>query len=149
MTRMMQGTCDFGTAHGLRQRLGLTEMGGKTGTTNDNSDLWFMGYTPQLLAGAWVGCDERFIHLEDRSADGGHIARPIWEYFFAKALADKSLGLDRNARFIKPDSLSSNLQYDYNNQLDKSLPPGAEGADQGNGDANQYIDTTKSKPNQY
>jgi penicillin-binding protein 1A len=119
-------------------------MGGKTGTTNDNSDLWFMGYTPQLLAGAWVGCDERFIHLDDRSSDGGHIARPIWEFFFSKALADKSLGLDRNARFVKPDSLSSNLQYDYNNQLDKAPPAGAQGDDQGNGDANQYIDTTKA-----
>jgi penicillin-binding protein 1A len=149
MTRMMQGTTDFGTAAGLRARLGLAEMGGKTGTTNDNSDLWFMGYTPQLLAGAWVGCDERFIHLDDRSSDGGHIARPIWEFFFAKALADKSLGLDRNARFVKPDSLSSNLQYDYNSQLGKAPPAGAQGDDQGNGDANQYIDTAKAKPNPY
>src|SRR6201999_2042950 len=114
MTRMMQGPVDFGTAAGLRQRLGLTEMGGKTGTTNDNSDCWFMGYTPQLLAGAWVGCDERFIHLDGISADGGHIARPIWEYFFAKTLADKSLGFDKSARFVKPDSLNANLQYDYN-----------------------------------
>ncbi|HEV3324536.1 MAG TPA: transglycosylase domain-containing protein [Puia sp.] len=148
MTRMMQGTCDFGTAHGLRQRLGLAEMGGKTGTTNDNSDCWFMGYTPQLLAGAWVGCDERFIHLDGGSADGGHIARPIWEYFFSKALADKSLGLDRSARFTKPDSLNSNLQYDYN-QVEKALPPGAEGTDQGNGGASQYIDTSKVKSNPY
>jgi penicillin-binding protein 1A len=148
MTRMMQGTCDFGTAHGLRQRLGLAEMGGKTGTTNDNSDCWFMGYTPQLLAGAWVGCDERFIHLDGGSADGGHIARPIWEYFFSKALADKSLGLDRSARFTKPDSLNSNLQYDYN-QVEKALPPGAEGTDQGNGGASQYIDTAKVKSNPY
>lgn len=148
MTRMMQGTCDFGTAHGLRERLGLAEMGGKTGTTNDNSDCWFMGYTPQLLAGGWVGCDERFIHLDGGSADGGHIARPIWEYFFSKALADKSLGLDRGARFTKPDSLNSNLQYDYN-QVEKAPPPGAEGTDQGNGGASQYIDTSKAKSNQY
>ncbi|HXD76953.1 MAG TPA: transglycosylase domain-containing protein [Puia sp.] len=149
MTRMMQGTCDFGTAHGLRQRLGLAEMGGKTGTTNDNSDCWFMGYTPQLLAGTWVGCDERFIHLDGGSADGGHIARPIWENFFSRALADKSLGLDRNARFAKPDSLNGNLQYDYNAQYQKTPPAGAAGTDLGNGDAYQYLDTTKQKSNNY
>ena len=145
MTRMMQGTVDFGTAAGLRGRLGLAEMGGKTGTTNDNSDCWFMGYTPQLLAGAWVGCDERFVHLDGISADGGHIARPIWEYFLARTMSDKSLGYDKNARFVKPDSLNANLQYDYNSQLDKAPPPGAQGADLGNGGQYQYIDTTKNK----
>ena len=151
MTRMMQGTTDFGTAQGLRQRLGLAEMGGKTGTTNDNADTWFLGYTPQLLAGAWVGCDDRFIQLEGQSSDGGHIARPIWENFFRLALADRSLGLDKNARFAKPDSLNASLQYDYNNQYEKAPPPGAEGVDQGNGSAEQYADTTKAKPsgNQY
>lgn len=148
MTRMMQGTCDFGTAAGLRQRLGLAQMGGKTGTTNDNADTWFMGYTPQLLAGAWVGCDDRFIQLEGRSSDGGHIARPIWENFFRLALADKSLGLNRGTLFAQPDSLNAALQYDYNNQYEKAPPPGAEGADQGNG--NQYFDSTKTKQsNQY
>jgi len=148
MTRMMQGTCDFGTAAGLRQRLGLAQMGGKTGTTNDNADTWFMGYTPQLLAGAWVGCDDRFIQLEGRSSDGGHIARPIWENFFRLALADKSLGLNRGSLFAQPDSLNAALQYDYNNQYEKAPPPGAEGADQGNG--NQYFDSTKTKQsNQY
>jgi penicillin-binding protein 1A len=109
-----------------------------------------MGYTPQLLAGAWVGCDDRFIRMESRSADGGHVARPIWEYFFEKALADKSLGLDKNARFPKPDSLRTGEQYDYNNQYQKAPPPGAEGADQGNGNANQYLDTAgKARSNPY
>ena len=145
MTRMMQGPVDFGTAAGLRNRLGISEMGGKTGTTNDNSDTWFMGYTPQLLAGCWIGCDDRFIRLEGQSSDGGHIARPIWENFFRLALADKSLGLDKTARFIKPDSLSTGLQYDYDRQYEKAPPPGAEGADQGNGNAYDYADTSRSK----
>ena len=61
MARMMQGTVDKGTARGLRSRVGADEMGGKTGTTNDNADAWFMGYTPQLLAGSWVGFDDRFM----------------------------------------------------------------------------------------
>src|SRR6201999_1096754 len=128
MTRMMQGPVDFGTAAGLRERLGLTEMGGKTGTTNDNSDCWFIGYTPQLLAGGWVGCDDRFIRLESRSADGGHVTRPIWETFFGKALADKSLGLRRDLRFNKPDSLNTIPLLDY--QKFPKINPDAEGVDQ-------------------
>ncbi len=117
MARMMQGPVDFGTAKGLRERLGLAEMGGKTGTTNDNSDTWFMGYTPQLLAGGWVGCDDRFIHLDSRQADGGHVARPIWEAFFQKALADKSLGLNKEARFAKPDNLKAGESFDEKTAL--------------------------------
>jgi penicillin-binding protein 1A len=143
MTRMMQGPVDYGTAAGLRQRLGLAEMGGKTGTTNDNSDFWFMGYTPQLMAGVWVGCDDRFIHLEDRQNDGGHVARPIWEYFFNKILADNTLGLSRQAIFVKPDSLKPGVNYDY--KVEKSASPGAQGADQGNGNANEYLDTATPK----
>jgi penicillin-binding protein 1A len=149
MARMMQGTVDFGTAAGLRQHLGIAEMGGKTGTTNDNSDCWFMGYTPQLMAGVWVGCDERFIHLESRSSDGGHVARPVWEYFFDKVLADKTLGLDRSARFVKPDSLRAGENFDYS-KLEKIAVPGAQGDNQGNGNAGQYIDTSaKARTNQY
>jgi penicillin-binding protein 1A len=147
MVRMLQGPVDFGTAKGLRERLGLAEMGGKTGTTNDNSDCWFIGFTPQLLAGGWVGCDDRFIRLESRSADGGHVTRPIWEAFFAKALADRSLGLRRDLHFTKPDSLSLNAEPDWRN-LESLKAPGAEGVDQGNGDADAYggvPDTTKPK----
>jgi penicillin-binding protein 1A len=125
MARMMQGPVDSGTAAGLRARLGVAEMGGKTGTTNDNSDCWFMGYTPQLMAGIWVGCDERFIHLESRSSDGGHVARPVWEYFFEKALADPTLGLDRKARFVRPDSVRAGEEYDYSH-LEKKPAPGTE-----------------------
>jgi penicillin-binding protein 1A len=136
MARMMQGPVDYGTAAGLRQRLGITEMGGKTGTTNDNSDFWFMGFTPQLMAGVWVGCDDRFIHLEDRANDGGHVARPIWETFFSKALADNTLGLDKESIFSRPDTLKPGLNYDHS--PDRSPSPGAQGVDQGNGKAKDY-----------
>jgi len=151
MTRMMQGPVDYGTAAGLRQRLGLAEMGGKTGTTNDNSDAWFLGYTPQLMAGAWIGCDDRFIRLESGLGQGGKAARPVWEYFFAKALADPTLKLDRNARFAKPDSIRAALLYDHGNVETTTPPPGAEGTDQGNGNASQYLLDTSSRArdNQY
>jgi len=141
MARMMQGPVDFGTAAGLRNRLGIAEMGGKTGTTNDNSDAWFMGYTPQLMAGAWIGCDDRFIHLEGGLGYGAQAARPIWEYFFNKVLNDKTLGIDRQAKFVQPATMHEMLG-DYMNLIEKTAPPGAEGANEGNGRANQYLDTS-------
>ena len=145
MARMMEGPVDFGTAHGLRNRLGVTEMGGKTGTTNDYSDAWFMGYTPQLMAGVWVGCDERFLHLEDRTSDGAHVALPIWEYFFTKALADSTLGLNRGALFARPDSVKPGDNIDYMRLTEKTPPPEARGS---NGRADEYLgqDSSAARP---
>lgn len=141
MTRMLQGPVDIGTAAGLRARLGVTEMGGKTGTTNDNSDAWFIGFTPQLSAGVWMGCDDRFVRLEGGLGYGGQAARPIYEYFFQKALADKTLGLDKNAMFVKPENLGNEFGYDYNYPSDSMENPGAEGLDEGNGQADEYLST--------
>ncbi|MEO6315306.1 MAG: transglycosylase domain-containing protein [Chitinophagaceae bacterium] len=143
MVRMMQGPVDFGTAAGLRGRLGAAEMGGKTGTTNDNSDAWFLGYTPQLLAGTWIGCDDRFIRLEGGLGYGGKAAMPIWEYFFQKVYADKTLGIEKTARFQQPENMDNQPMLDYNDFSDKTLQPGAEGTDEGNGGANDYINFDK------
>ena len=139
MTRMMQGVVDIGTAAGLRSRLGVAEMGGKTGTTNDNSDAWFMGFTPQLLAGVWIGCDDRFIKLESGLGEGGQAARPIWEYFFQKAFADKTLGLDKTAKFVQPENMKTESFYDYYNIIERTPPPGAEGENVGNGGADDFL----------
>lgn len=139
MTRMLQGPVDIGTAAGLRSRLGVAEMGGKTGTTNDNSDAWFMGFTPQLAAGVWIGCDNRFIRLEGGLGYGGQAARPVWEYFFKKAFEDKTLGLDRQAKFVQPENMRSEMMYDYMNIQDQAPPPGAEGQDEGIGAADEYL----------
>jgi penicillin-binding protein 1A len=139
MARMMQGTVDKGTAAGLRNRLGATEIGGKTGTTNSNADFWFMGYTPQLLAGSWVGCDDRFITLESSAYYGGSVASPIWEAFFKKVYADKTLGIERDARFSKPAELENEINSaDIMNMIDNVPPPGAEGNDQGVGSEQDY-----------
>jgi penicillin-binding protein 1A len=142
MVKMMQGPVDFGTAAGLRTRLGAAEMGGKTGTTNNNTDAWFMGYTPQLLAGTWIGCDNNFIRLGGKLGQGGLAARPIWEYFFEKVYNDKTLGIDRNARFIQPENMDNQPTMNYE-LISKIPPPGAEGSNQGNGDANGYFDFGK------
>ena len=141
MVRMMQGTVDVGTAAGLRARLGAAEMGGKTGTTNDNTDAWFMGYTPQLLAGVWVGCDDRFIRLNknDGRGYGGQAARPIWEAFFKKVYADKKLGIEKDAKFSKPEDLDLEMNSaDEMNLIDATPPPAAEGEDQGVGKESDF-----------
>ena len=143
MARMMQGPVDFGTAAGLRGRIGAAEMGGKTGTTNDNSDAWFLGYTPQLLAGTWIGCDDRFIRLEGGLGYGGKAAMPIWEYFFQKVYADKTLGINKDAKFLQPDNMNNETLMDYDRGIEKVAPPGAEGTDQGNGGASDYINFDK------
>lgn len=146
MTQMMQGTVDKGTAKGLRERLGALEMGGKTGTTNDNADAWFMGYVPQLEAGAWVGCDDRFIRLgkHDGRGYGNYAARPIWEYFFKKVYADKSLGIDRDVKFVPPADMDKEINSaDIMRMIDEVPPPGAEGEDQGVGKEQDFNNSNR------
>ncbi|MCD2425987.1 penicillin-binding protein [Niabella pedocola] len=141
MSRMMQGIVDKGTAAGLRARLGAAEMAGKTGTTNDNSDAWFMGFTPQLLGGVWVGCDDRFIRNEGRGGFGGEAARPIWEAFFKKVYADKSLGINKDEKFAEPATMENEiLSADPSQYVTSENPePTAEGADAGLGSEQDYM----------
>ncbi len=123
MSKMLEGPVTVGTARGLMQALGASEMAGKTGTTNDNSDFWFMGFTPQLLAGVWVGCDDRFIRIENSAFYGGTAARPIWQAFFKKVYADKSLGIDKNAAFVKPAELQNEINNaDMMRIIDETIP---------------------------
>ena len=135
MAKMMQGTVDKGTARGLRTRVGAAEMGGKTGTTDDNADAWFMGYTPQLLAGSWVGFEYTFMRNQ---GDGSRIARPITEYFFKKVLADKNSGIEKDARFVKPAELENEINSADIIISDSDPSPGAEGDDQGAGNEDDY-----------
>lgn len=138
MAKMMEGPVTKGTAAGLMYRLGATEMGGKTGTTNSNADFWFMGYTPQLLAGTWVGGDDRFITIESNAYMGGSVARPIWEEFFKKVYADKSLGIDKDAKFAKPAEMENEINSADLLPLIDSIPPGGQGDDQGVGNQQDY-----------
>lgn len=146
MTRLLGGPVENGSAGGLRASIGAAELGGKTGTTNDNTDAWFIGFTPQLLAGSWIGCDNQFIRLENNLGMGGQAARPIWEYFFKKVYADKTLGIEKEAKFIKPEVMENQAQMDYNPMYDQKPEAGAQLDDQGNGKVNDYMfeeDTTK------
>jgi penicillin-binding protein 1A len=105
MVRMMQGvTGQGGTAYRLRFRYGLNgAIGGKTGTTNNQADAWFIGYTPQLLAGAWVGCDDREFRFRSQAlGQGASAALPIWALFMKRVFSDKSIGINQNSTFKQP-----------------------------------------------
>jgi penicillin-binding protein 1A len=87
-----------------------------------------------LQAGAWVGCDDRFITLESSAYYGGSVARPIWEAFFKKVYADKTLGIERDAKFARPAEMENEIySADLMHLLDELITPGAEGEDQGAG----------------
>ena len=102
MLDMLKRVVSGGTAGRLRYQFNLTgEMGGKTGTTNNNADAWFMGVTPQVVAGTWVGGEDPATHLLS-SADGSRIALPIFGLFMSKVYKDKSLGISMSDRFMEP-----------------------------------------------
>lgn len=104
MIELLKGVVEGGTAGRLRYRYNIdAEMGGKTGTTNNNSDAWFMGVTPQLVSGCWVGGEDRDIHFSStNTGQGAAVALPIWAIFMKKVYADKSLSISPNAKFDIP-----------------------------------------------
>lgn len=104
MLPILRDVVDHGTGGRVRSRFGVTApMGGKTGTTNDNSDGWFMAFTPGLIAGTWVGGEERSIHF-DRTAEGqgASMALPIWARFIKRVLADPTLPYRDTDTFYYP-----------------------------------------------
>ena len=105
MLVMLRAVINEGTGGRIRRLYNITaDMGGKTGTTNNNSDGWFMGFTPHLVSGCWVGGEERDIHF-DRMADGqgASMALPIWGIYMNKVYADKALGYSQKDTFDIPD----------------------------------------------
>ena len=114
MANLMQGVVNSGTGVRLRAKYGLKgEIAGKTGTTNNQSDGWFIGYTPKLTAGVWVGGEDRSIHFESLSLGGGsNMALPIWGIFMKKVLENGTLGISETDRFIAPAGVSLNLNCD-------------------------------------
>ncbi|MFN8714476.1 MAG: penicillin-binding protein 1A [Bacteroidota bacterium] len=103
MINLMQGVVMSGTAGRLRGRYKLTNaIAGKTGTTQNNSDGWFIGLTPELAAGVWVGGEDRSVHFDNTSeGQGASMALPIWGLFFQKVYADKTLKVSKG-EFPKP-----------------------------------------------
>ncbi|SHG33207.1 penicillin-binding protein 1A [Chryseobacterium sp. OV279] len=106
MIELMKGVAQYGTASGELGRRGISkgvEIAAKTGTTQNNSDGWFMGITPKLATGAWVGWEDRATHFFGTGeGQGAKMALPIWAIFMKKVWADKSLGITPDDKFIRP-----------------------------------------------
>ena len=108
MENLMQGVINNGTGARLRSVYQLKgEIAGKTGTTNDNADGWFIGYTPSITAGIWVGAEDRQVHFQALAlGSGSNMALPIWGIFMKKVLKDGSLGISEADRFVAPAGMN-------------------------------------------
>lgn len=111
MLDMMKAVVDQGTGRRLRGKYGFTgEIAGKTGTTQMNSDAWFVGVVPRLVTGCWVGGENRNIHFNSTSmGQGASMALPVWALYMRKVYNDRSLGYSQNERFAIPED------FDYCN----------------------------------
>lgn len=151
MVELMQGVVKFGTARSLANYGIEVDKAGKTGTTNDNTDGWFLGYTPELLAGTWVGCDDPFIRIYAGTSGGNEMALPKWGFFMKKVYDDKKLPYGKLTMFEKPAQMENEpidadpaMQYKLFNSGDSTNYP----EDQGNGDAGDFTtDDQMNAPN--
>ncbi|WP_019208789.1 transglycosylase domain-containing protein [Phocaeicola abscessus] len=105
MLTMLRSVINEGTGNRIRRIYNITaDMGGKTGTTNDNSDGWFMGFTPSLVSGVWVGGEDRDIHFDSMLyGQGASMALPVWGLYMQKVYADKALGYSQEETFQIPE----------------------------------------------
>ena len=105
MIYMLRNVMDHGTGVRARFRYGLkAPMGGKTGTSQNHSDGWFVGFTPSLVSGVWVGGEDRSIHFDNMSAgQGANMALPIWAIYMQKVYADEELGYNVEEQFDIPE----------------------------------------------
>ncbi len=126
MIQLMRGVVDQGSGGRLRWK---PEYGGfkgqiaaKTGTTQNHSDGWFMGVTPQLVNGTWTGAELRSIHFDDLSTgQGANMALPIWGYYMKKVYADKSLSYSDTTEFERPANFSVNIDCDDPESIEQSM----------------------------
>jgi penicillin-binding protein 1A len=145
MIRMMEGVVNEGTGARLRFRYGIqSELAGKTGTTNSNTDGWFIGYSPQLLAGAWVGFNYNFLHFNSTAiGQGANTGLPIFAFFMKKVYADKTLDISPDAHFNLPPAPEVTNPFNF----DPNVPPGQEAPNTGNGNASDYFDVDNKSDN--
>ena len=104
MLKLMEGVVQFGTGARLRGEYKIPyAIAGKTGTTQNQSDGWFMGITPDLVSGCWVGCEDRIVHFRTLElGQGARTAMPIWALYMKKLYGDNSLNISKN-NFVAPD----------------------------------------------
>jgi len=128
MTTMLKGVIEVGTGKRLRGKYGLTNpIGGKTGTTQDNSDGWFIGITPQLVTGVWTGCEDRDIHFSStEKGEGANSALPIFAGYMKRVYANTALGISKNVDFVKPpnaDNITTNCGLSTSQPAPGTAPP--------------------------
>ena len=113
MVELMKGVVQSGTGIRLRSTYGLSNpIAGKTGTTQKQSDGYFMGITPDLTTGVWVGAEDRSVHFRSTQlGQGSHTALPIWALYMKKVYADKSLNISKGD-FTKPNIPGVDLNFD-------------------------------------
>ncbi len=139
MVKLMEGVVKSGTAHSLNNYDIPVQKAGKTGTTNANTDGWFIGYTPELLAGSWVGCSDPFIPIYQNNAGGAEMSAPRWGIFMAKTYADKKLNYGRQKEFDAPAELKNDPIFADSN-FDRYLKSGDSLMENnGNGDAGDFM----------
>ena len=117
MIELMRGVVDAGSGGRLRWSPDYGgfkgPIAGKTGTTQNHSDGWFIGVTPQLVNGSWTGAELRSIHFDDlQSGQGARMALPVWGYFMRKVYADRSLPYHDQVDFERPTNFSVNINCD-------------------------------------
>jgi len=114
MVNLLEGVVQGGTANRLRWKYNLnSEIGGKTGTTQNHSDGWFMGVTPNLVAGVWVGGEDRAVHFNTMtSGQGSAMALPIFGMFLQQVYANGTLGVTPADVFTMPQGFNINIYCD-------------------------------------
>lgn len=114
MLNLMQGVVNHGTARRLRTLyIPEGQIAGKTGTSNSQSDGWFMGTAPKLAGGVWVGGEDRSIHFSSLALGGGsNMALPVWGIFMQKVINDSRLNVSKNDVFEKPVNITSDFNCD-------------------------------------
>ncbi|UCH14300.1 MAG: transglycosylase domain-containing protein [Bacteroidales bacterium] len=114
MLNLMEGAINFGTAARLRYRYNFTaQISGKTGTTQNHSDGWFMGITPKLITGVWVGAEDRSVHFNDLAMGSGtNMALPVWAHYMQKIYVDSLVGITQEDVFEEPADFDIVLDCD-------------------------------------
>ena len=133
MLKLMEGVTSLNLGEGYRRagtaaalRYGeyqfTAEIAAKTGTTQNYSDGWFIGITPKLVGGAWVGCEDRSVHFNGSIGAGTRSAMPIWGYFMMQVYQNSSLGITQDDVFISPENIQIDLDCEM--QDENTLIPG-------------------------
>ena len=145
MVKLMEGVVQYGTARRINSYNIPVQKAGKTGTTNGNTDGWFIGYTPELLAGTWVGCEDPFIPIYTSNSGGAEMSAPKWGLFMSQVYSDKRLNYGKISEFEQPAELKNNPVFAETNFANIANEGDSLNADEDNGGVEDFIGTDPAK----